>query len=168
MIGNRICAIALTGCVRNCGALRWKLDRLRPDHPWPLRKHPVWPHNHRRPNLLCRRILRRLRGAVRRPRLPFRVCPGIWSGRPAPRLWGRAARAISGRRHLDRSRAVRCLLRRLGRLSVLVLTAQLSDALPFGSAAARSRACTPSSNRAPDVPRQGHSAQESHCASNQC
>jgi len=119
--------------------------QYRPDHPWPLRKHPVWSRNKRWPNLLYRWILRRLPGAVRRPCLPLRACPGERSGWPAQRPWRRTPRAVSGQRDLGRSRAVRCLLRGLERRSLLTHT---SDALPFGSVVTSSCPCTPTSNRA--------------------
>jgi hypothetical protein len=117
---NRRFCYHLFCSVRNRGAFRRKLERGRPDHPWPLRKHSVGPRNKRRPNLLWRWIiLRRLPGAVGRPCLPFRACPGECSSWPAQRIWNRTARAVSGQRDLVRSRAVRCMLRRLERRSIL-------------------------------------------------
>src|SRR5262249_13702123 len=51
--------------VRNCGAVRRKLERGRPDYSGPLRKHAVRPRNKRRSTLLCQWILRlRLSNAV--------------------------------------------------------------------------------------------------------
>jgi hypothetical protein len=114
--------------VRDCSAVRRKLERGRPDHPRPLRKHPIWPRNKRRPDVLYWWILWRLPGTGGRPGLAFRACPGECSGWPAQRLWDRSARAISGRRDLGRSRAVRCLLRCLERLSLLMPVSAIASA----------------------------------------
>jgi hypothetical protein len=83
--------------VRNCRVVRRKLECGGPDHPGPLRKHPVRPRNKPRPTLLCRWILRlRLPRTGGRPCLPFRVCAGERSGWPAHRLCRRSPPAVQG------------------------------------------------------------------------
>jgi hypothetical protein len=89
--------------------------------------------NKRRPNLFWRWRLRRLPGAIRWPSLSLRAYPGDCRGWPADRQRARAARAISGQRNLVRSRAIRYLLRRLERPSLLVLTARsMTRTVRFG------------------------------------
>src|SRR5262245_1992481 len=89
--------------IRNCRAVRRKLERSGPDHAGPLRKHAVRPRNKWGTTLLGQWILRlRLPGAVGWPCLPLRVCAGERSGWPAQRLCRRTPPAVSGQRDLGR------------------------------------------------------------------
>jgi hypothetical protein len=115
----RFCS-RLLGGAGTCGQARWKLEHGRRHYPRPLRDHRDWPRNRPRPHFFHRRIFRVLPDQVGRPRFNLGACPDECRGGPPHRPWERTVRPTSGERDLGRSRALRSLLRRLERRSLLI------------------------------------------------
>jgi hypothetical protein len=126
MIGNRRCAFALATVfnhlfhrARKCGPVRRKLEHGGCDYQRPLRTNPDRPWNKPRSNLFHRWIFRFLPYSVGRPRFPLGAGTDEGSGWPADRSWDRAVQSVSGQRDVGRYRALRSLLGRLERHSLL-------------------------------------------------
>jgi hypothetical protein len=102
-----------------CGPVRRKMEHGRRDYERPLRKNPDWYGNKPRPNLFHWWIFRLSPDSIGRACFRLGPSPDDCSGWPADRSWDRAVQSVSGQRDLGRYRALRSLLGRLERHSLL-------------------------------------------------
>ena len=131
MIGNRICVVALMAASAIIGSApsavaapfdgNWKVvAQTTRGHC----QNATYGRDKRRPNLLQQWSLRRLLGARGRLGLSFRVCPrsNAVAGPRTASGAGRLGPYQGGGSWAGRQRAVRCLRRRLERLSLVAHT----------------------------------------------